>query len=119
MRTKDHFHKFRRHTYKNKTQVYFCVNDCDYKVDVGMALGKKSLCNICGNEFIMNEYTIKLARPHCTACGKVKVTDLDGKDRFVNKARPTAAIAEMGKTAVSSLKERMSRVVTMEKDEDI
>jgi hypothetical protein len=93
--------------------------DCNYKIESAFALGKKTICNICGDEFIMNEYSVKLAKPHCTRCGKMKVTNADGKAKFVNKLRPQAALAEMANDSVSSLKERLGKVVMMAKDEDI
>ncbi len=119
MSIKDHIHKLKRHTYNNGTKVYFCVNDCNFKVEVALALGKIVLCNICGKDFKMNEYSIKLAKPHCTNCGKVKIKDADGNAKFISKGRPIAAIADLGQQAVSSLKDRMSKVVTLESDEDI
>ena len=113
-----HVHKLRRFKYANGTKVYFCTLDCNFKIEAALALGKKTICNICNNEFIMNEYSCKLAKPHCTRCGKMKV-EVDGEMRFVNKLRPTAALAELAKDSVISLKERLGKVVTMEKDEDI
>lgn len=120
MKVKDHIHRLRRHKYANGSKVFFCTLDCSFKIDTGLSLGAVVICNICGNQFEMNEYSIKLAKPHCNACGKIKVTDAEGKPRFINKGRSTEAIADMGKAAVSSMRDRMSRVVTMEKpDEDI
>lgn len=115
----EHIHKLRRHKYPNGTKVYFCTLDCNYKIEAALALGKRVLCNICGDEFIMNEYSIKLAKPHCTQCGKMKIQDAEGKNRFVSKGRPQAALADLASNSVQSLKERLGRVVTMEKDEDI
>lgn len=66
----------------------------------------------------MNEYSIKLAKPHCSGCGKMQITE-NGKKKYVSKGRPIESVASLGKTAVSSLKERLGSVVTMEKDEDI
>lgn len=116
---KEHIHKLKRHVYSNGTKVYFCTNDCSFKVDVQLALGKKVLCNICGEEFIMNEYSIKLAKPHCTDCGKTKIKTADGTSKFISKNRPVKAIAELGQNAVSSLRERLGSVTVMEKEEDI
>lgn len=68
-RTK-HIHKFKRHTYTNGEQVFFCVLDCKFKINVGLAIGKVTICNRCGKEFALNENSIRLAKPHCTACTK-------------------------------------------------
>jgi molybdenum cofactor biosynthesis enzyme MoaA len=114
----EHVHKLRRHRYSNGTKVYFCTLDCNYKIEAALALGKKSICNTCHDEFIMNEYSCKLAKPHCTRCGKMKVT-VDGEVKFINKLRPNAALAEIAKGSTNSLRERLGKVVMMEKDEDI
>lgn len=115
----EHIHRLKRHIYPNGTKVYFCTNDCTFKVDVAFALGKKVLCNICNNEFIMNEYSVKLAKPHCTNCGKMRIKTADGKGKFISKNSPTESIADLGKSAVSSLKQRLGSVTIMEKDEDL
>jgi hypothetical protein len=116
----DHIHKLRRHTYANGSRVYFCTNNCTFKVEVPFALGLRVLCNTCGEPFTMNEYAIKLAKPHCNNCGKMKV-NIDGVEKFVPKGRASQAIAELGASSATALKDRMSKVVTMEPviDEDI
>lgn len=115
--SEEHVHKFKRHTFRGGRQVYFCVLDCNYQVDAAFALGKQSICHICGNEFTMNEYSVKLARPHCKNCGKMRVKEVDGTSRFVNKARASEAIAEMNENRVESLRDRMSKVIVMDKEE--
>jgi len=117
--TERHVHKLRRHRYSNGTKVYFCTLDCNYKIEAALALGKKTICNICGDEFTMNEYSVKLAKPHCTRCGKMKVQDSEGNTKFISKLRPQAALADMAKDTTSSLRERLGKVVTIERDEDI
>jgi Zn finger protein HypA/HybF involved in hydrogenase expression len=59
--------------------------DCHFKIEAALALGKLSLCQHCDEPFIMNEYTIKLKRPHCMNCGKKQITTADGRKVFVNK----------------------------------
>lgn len=118
-KVKDHPHRLRRTSYTNGTKVYFCTNDCSYKIEVQFALGKVVECNICGQPFPMNEYSIKLAKPHCNACGKIQTKDEHGKRKFIQKGRAAAAIADLATDAVGSLKERLGQVVTMEKEEDI
>lgn len=63
-----HIHKLKRYVYKNKEAVYFCVNNCKFKVVVGQALGKVVECWKCGNSFEMNNYSIRLDRPRCPNC---------------------------------------------------
>lgn len=68
-----HVHKLRRHKYKSGNIIYFCtLPDCNYKVSPALAVGKRSLCNICGNDFILTDYAVRLAKPHCEECHKPK-----------------------------------------------
>lgn len=119
-KVRDHIHKLRRTTYSNGTKVYFCLNDCSYKIEVPFALGKVVECNDCGLPFKMNEYTIKLSKPHCTSCGKIQEKDpVTGKRSFKPKNQPIEAMSEIADSTVSSLKDRLGKVVMMEKEEDI
>lgn len=114
----EHVHKLKRHTFRGGRQVYFCVLDCNFQIDAAFALGKQSICHICGAEFTMNEYSVKLARPHCKNCGKMRVKTEEGGTRFVNKSRAIAAIAEISEDKVTSLRDRLGKVVVMEPQED-
>lgn len=72
-RIQNHCHKLKRYTYPSTgSKVFFCVLDCGFKVDQGLALGKKTICWRCGKETVMNEYSIRLARPTCPDCKKSK-----------------------------------------------
>lgn len=118
-KVRDHVHKLKRTTYSNGTKVYFCTNDCSYKIEVPFALGKVVECNICFTPFKMTEYSIKLSKPHCNDCGKMQYRDEDGKRRFKPKNQPIEAISEIADTAVNSLRDRLGKVVTMIKEEDL
>lgn len=111
-----HVHKLKRHKYPSGNAVYFCtLPDCHFKIDVPLALGKRTLCNICDREFFMNEYTIKLAKPHCVDCGRVKVKDEEGKDRYVKKINNdvfTGIALESNK----DLRERLDAATSIEDD---
>ena len=73
-RIQSHTHKLKRHTYRSTgSKVFFCVLDCGFKVDQGLALGKKTICWRCGSETSINEYSIRLAKPICMSCKKTKV----------------------------------------------
>jgi hypothetical protein len=115
----NHTHKLRRHKYPSGNSVYFCtLPDCHYKIDVPLALGKRTVCNICGNEFIMNEYTIKLAKPHCLDCGKIKVKDAEGNSRYIKKV--TNQILTGVATEVSQdLRSRLDSIAAVELEDDI
>jgi len=68
-----HVHKFKRITYKSGNQIFFCaLPDCNKRISTSLALGKRSLCWRCGESFIMNEYSCRLAKPHCENCHKPK-----------------------------------------------
>lgn len=68
----NHIHKLRRDRYSTGRSFYYCVNDCSFKVDVKHSLGKTVLCNKCNKPFVMNEYSIRSAKPKCFDCVKRK-----------------------------------------------
>jgi hypothetical protein len=118
---KDHIHKLRRHQYKTGTSVFFCADDCTFKIGVELALGKKSICWRCGNPFTMTPYSLRLAKPHCENCHKSKGNknvpgiklpeDYTGPDRREVPTRreldPTV-LPQVAEQTISSLKERLS-----------
>lgn len=68
-----HIHKFKRLKYKSGSAIFFCtLPDCHVKTNIVLALGKRNLCWRCGESFIMNEYSLRLAKPHCSNCHKTK-----------------------------------------------
>lgn len=105
-RTQSHAHKLKRHRYKSTGHtVFFCtLPDCNYKLDAELTLGKKIECWRCGKEFRQNEYSIRLAKPHCNACTKPK--EVRGKIPEVSDM--TNAIAA---ETTDNLKDRLSRTV--------
>lgn len=98
-----HAHKLKRHRYKSTGgSIYFCtLSDCNFKVEIHLTLGKRTICWRCGREFNMNEYSIRLARPHCASCTKTKRED-------IAEAITTSIAAETN----SSLKERLKQTVS-------
>lgn len=115
-----HVHKLKKHVYKKSgVAVFFCtLADCSYKVEVPFSLGKESLCNICGEPFIMNEYTLKLVKPHCVNCGRKEVKDSDGKKHYIRKIN-TNVLSTIASDEVLSLKDRLAQVVASATDEEI
>lgn len=72
---KNHIHKFKKLRYKSGNETFFCtLPDCNVKLNPALALGKRSLCWRCGEPFILNEYSLRLMKPHCDACHKPKNT---------------------------------------------
>jgi ssDNA-binding Zn-finger/Zn-ribbon topoisomerase 1 len=115
-----HVHKLKRHRYeKTGNSVYFCtLPDCHFKIDVALALGKRAVCNLCGSEFIMNEYTIKLAIPHCDSCSKRKVTGIDGKKHYV-RPNTLPIISSIAEENTEDLRSRLNSATSISSDEDI
>ena len=130
---KPHAHRLRRHTYKTGTSVYFCtLPDCYFKVECEAMLGKPALCNLCGDEFVMNEYHLKLKKPHCAKCNKIKVTRSDGTKHYVRRdsfpfqdqARVNQIVQgkpepETAKAHIADLRERLNSLSRSDADEDI
>lgn len=114
-----HLHKLKKHKYPSGNAVFFCtLPDCHYKIDVPLALGKRAACNICGDEFIMNEYTIKLVKPHCPNCGKVKVKDAEGKSRYVKKVTNKILVG-VAADSNQDLRSRLDSVAGLDVENDI
>jgi hypothetical protein len=73
MKTEKHIHKFKRLRYKSGNEIFFCaLPDCNQKLSTALALGKRSMCWRCGEAFIMNEYSLRLSKPHCDGCHRPK-----------------------------------------------
>lgn len=68
-----HTHRLKKHTHSNGEAVYFCtLGECEFKINVALALGKPFLCWRCGKPSILNEYALRLVKPHCLDCKKTK-----------------------------------------------
>lgn len=101
-----HVHKFKRLTYKSGNQIFFCtLPDCTVKLNPSLALGKRTICWRCAEPFIMDEYSIRLAKPHCNACHRPKgLSNAEYTETFV----PQPNIAD---DAVLSLSERLQQTI--------
>ncbi|SRR5258706_8412020 len=115
----NHIHRLKKHKYNSGQAVFFCtLKDCHYKVEVPFALGKESICNICGSPFIMNEYTLKLIRPHCPNCGRKEVKDSDGRKHYVKK-RSSQILSSIADESADDLRSRLQNAISVTKEEDI
>jgi len=113
-----HTHKLRRHIYKTGATIFFCcLPDCHFKIDAALAIGKKTLCFLCGSEFILDEYTYKLMKPSCNNCRKMKIKGPDGKGHFVRKSN-IPIIASIAEDETENLKARLENA-TGKGEEDI
>lgn len=74
----EHAHKYVRVRLGKKDYIVFrCVRPgCAHYIRQELVIGKIAQCWRCGDEFVMNQKTAMLKKPHCTKCtnspGKVK-----------------------------------------------
>lgn len=108
---KKHTHKLKKVKYKSGNQVLFCVlEDCSFKINPALALGKKSICWRCDKEFNLNEYSIRLVKPHCEECHKSKNND-NANDIAVTQENNDEIIHEL------SLSERLQQTIKQRTEE--
>lgn len=92
-----HTHKFRRKVYDSGNKIFYCtLPDCYFKIELGLSLGKISLCNRCNQPFEMNSYSIRLSKPHCPNCHKSSGTDNEskGNDESLQPVDPIQSLTE-------------------------
>lgn len=109
-----HVHKLRRHVHKSGNAVLFCaLPDCSFKINPALALGKRSICWRCGEEFIMNEYSLRLTKPHCEKCHKPK----KNKNEVISIPEPFILGPGLAKKPEfdTSLAERLRRAINAPK----
>ena len=107
-----HVHKYKRLRYKSGNEIFFCaLPDCNQKINPALALGKRSICWRCGESFIMTEYSLRLAKPHCESCHKSKnekvELNLDGSVMYGLERYQ----GEDGKKLELSLSERLNQTI--------
>jgi len=84
-----HVHKLKKIRFKSGNTFFFCtLPDCSFKVNPALALGKRCLCWRCGQDFILDEYSIRLVKPHCRSCHKPKNEVTQVKIEFVPPIGP-------------------------------
>lgn len=116
MAKRDHIHKLKLHRYKNGTQVFFCIDDCDYRIGRELALGKLTRCHRCGNPFQLNQYSLSLVKPHCEAChirkGDKKILARRVTDDFVRpKPLVESIIVESARKIEGDLGSRLDSAI--------
>ena len=99
MANKTHAHKLKRLKYKSGNIIYHCVlPDCTIKVAPALTLGKRAICWRCGKEFLMTDYSIRLAKPHCEDCHKPKSSSTMEVEIPVSHVQPVITdVREIGK----------------------
>lgn len=124
-----HVHKYKRIIYKSGNAVFFCaLPDCSNKINPVLALGKRSICWRCEEVFILSEYSLRLAKPHCDACHKTKKVDIKLEEIGITTTEGyTQVTTEQNKSFVGferkepiSLSERLQQTIqqAQEKQED-
>lgn len=117
-KAQNHIHKLKRHTYKTGNSVYMCtLPDCYFKSEVEFMLGKRVICNRCNEPFLMNQYALRLAKPHCPNCHNSNRKEGHGGDRRIIATRreldPTV-IPIVAESTITNLRERLSGGVKTE-----
>lgn len=109
-----HIHKLKRLKFKSGNAMYFCIlPDCMFKINCQLALGKRSLCHRCEEPFIMNEYTIRLAKPHCDRCHKPK-----NENQVHISIPPEILTTHITESSKLSLADRLTKVIQARHAED-
>lgn len=122
----DHIHKLKRHRYSSGNIIYFCaLPDCPYKITPPLALGKRAVCWRCGEPFILSDYAIRLAKPHCENCHKPKTfspdIETDSNIKILTTTLPLAIeplSGERTRDTASDLRSRLSSVLTRAAEEE-
>ena len=72
-----HIHRYEKRVLGKKGYTVFMCNlpDCRHYIEESLAKGKRTICNRCGNEMILDARAIKLVKPHCANCIEVKKGD--------------------------------------------
>lgn len=67
---KAHLHTLKRD--RKNPELYLCADpDCYYRIQKRYLQGKRVRC-ICGAEFILTSYDLKLAIPKCPSCSTAR-----------------------------------------------
>lgn len=114
-----HVHKFKRHRYKSGTEVFFCaLPDCSIKMSIPLSLGKRTICWRCGNDFIMNDYSIRLAKPHCDECHKPKKM-IGSEEKYVSSEHAVTIIPIEAMSLAERLQQTINQAKPTIEDEEI
>lgn len=108
----NHAHKLMRHKYKNGSLTYFCVRNCTFKIEPKLSVGLRVTCWRCGNEFSMNMYSIRRAKPCCDAC----VIPRNAEEKKEELFHATAVLT--GQEVISELKDRLEHATVMDDEKD-
>jgi hypothetical protein len=97
MSSKEHVHKYRRVDIATKEGKEYWVMQCSLdgcthytpmktKLSAPRLKGSKSICNRCGDTFVLDRRAIRMAEPCCFACVERKnPTELERAAQFFHK----------------------------------
>lgn len=110
----NHIHKLLLHRYRNGKEVYFCTDNCDFKISPELSLGREVICHRCGNPFRMNSYSLTLKKPHCEDC-HVRKNDkrrVGERRRMLDRREvsniQSAVVQDMASHSTESMRSRLS-----------
>lgn len=71
-----HFHRYEKTILGKNNYVVFRCNlpNCNHYIAEKLAIGKQSICNRCGDTFILDKRAMKFVKPYCVNCVKGKKT---------------------------------------------
>jgi len=108
-----HTHKLKKLRYKSGNIIFFCtLPDCKFKSSVPLLLGKRAICWRCGDEFLMSDYSLRLAKPHCENCHQSKNYDYP-----IDNADHEYAVEPMKQSLTEQLQQTLNQAKTEEEEE--
>lgn len=67
-----HVHMYVRAGQKRESKFMCAHPDCTHREERKYLKGKRSLCNKCGEEFLLDSYALGTSKPKCIKCRNVK-----------------------------------------------
>ena len=69
-----HIHRYEKKVLGRKGYTVFACNlpDCKHYIAANLAEGKRTICNRCGGEMILDKRAMRLVKPHCADCIEVR-----------------------------------------------
>jgi hypothetical protein len=77
MPAKKHVHRYERTVLGRKGYIVWRCNlpDCSHYIADKLVKGKRTVCNRCGTDMLMDTRAMNLVRPHCVDCIETKKSD--------------------------------------------
>ena len=80
-KTYNHTHRYEKRVIGKKGYTVFVCNmpDCNHYISEALVRGKRSICNRCGADMLMDTRAMNLVKPHCADCIHIKNNDIHDK----------------------------------------